>query len=48
MEEKALGSMTGAAIAMHEWFLSLVKAGFTEAQALRLISATMKNDKDEE
>ena len=47
MEEKGLASMTGAAIAMHEWYLSLVKAGFTEAQALRLIAATMKTDKEE-
>jgi hypothetical protein len=46
-DDRSISSMTGAAIAMHEWFLSLIKAGFTEAQALKLIAATMKNDNGE-
>ena len=47
-EERGLNSMTGAAIAMHEWFLSLKNAGFTEAQALKLIAATMKNNAEDD
>jgi hypothetical protein len=47
-EQRGMSSMTGAAIAMHEWFLSLRKAGFSESQALKLIAATMKNQSDDD
>lgn len=45
-EERSFSTMTGAAIAMHEWFTSLINAGFTEQQALKLIAATMKGEPD--
>lgn len=35
--EPPLLSLTDSAVAMHELFLSLVKAGFTEWQAIALL-----------
>lgn len=33
--------MLGMAISLHEWYLALVHAGFTEDQALRMICHAM-------
>jgi hypothetical protein len=35
------GTLATAAVALHELFVSLVKAGFTEEHALRLVTAVM-------
>lgn len=38
-----------SAIAMHEWFVTLVQSGFSEDQALRLIAMSISNlGKDED
>jgi hypothetical protein len=36
--------MLATAISLHEWFLSLREAGFTEKQALDLIVAAMSSN----
>jgi len=41
---EAHNSLVQGAIAMHELFLSFMKAGFTEAQALTLVVEAMKKD----
>jgi hypothetical protein len=43
---KPLSSMTTAAAAMHEFYLSLTKAGFTEEQALKLTAELLKNPRE--
>lgn len=39
--------MMSSAIMLHEWFMSLLGAGFSEDQALRLIAASMSANRGE-
>ena len=39
---KPLSSLTTAAAAMHEFYLSLIDAGFSEEQALKLTAELLK------
>lgn len=39
---KSFSSLTTAAVAMHEFYLSLIEAGFTEEQALKLTAELLK------
>jgi len=43
---KPLSSLTTAAAAMHEFYLSLTKAGFTEEQALKLTAELLKTPRE--
>ena len=36
-----MGQLDGAAVAMHEMFQSLVRAGFTEQQALYIVAQSI-------
>lgn len=45
--EQGLTPMLGTAIALHEWFIALSNAGFSEDQALRLICHAMTTNPGE-
>ncbi|WP_157864990.1 hypothetical protein [Streptomyces prasinopilosus] len=36
-----ISKLAGASVALHELYTSLIKAGFTEAQALELVKAAL-------
>ena len=44
-DEKKPFSIAESAVAMHEMFLSLVKAGFKERQALYLLGQIFRQDR---
>ncbi|MFM7827905.1 MAG: hypothetical protein ACKO82_09925, partial [Acidimicrobiaceae bacterium] len=43
---KPLSSMTTAAVAMHEFYLSLIEAGFSDEQALKLTAELLKTPRE--
>lgn len=40
-------TITTAAVAMHEMFTSLLEAGFTEEQALRILIGVARQERDQ-
>lgn len=43
---KPLSSLTTAAAAMHEFYLSLIEAGFSDEQALKLTAELLKTPRE--
>lgn len=44
--DNPIGALLDAAISMHEMYVSFVAAGFTEQQALYLVSQGLRPDKN--